>query len=200
MLKSNIIAILMLSALSTDSLASFNVSLSGSTSKSAFGLESHERSNVSASFAVGLARFVRLGLTHRRSFEKKKGLRRQRLSDERTIYYEFVDDTEVLTSSIDLTVILYHGQVSPFIFGGAARRDYFSETVNPFESNKFSIENDIVPNYGLGLSIMLSREFSLKLTQTYTEGEKIELSPIGEEIKSKTTDSFSQIGISYRFQ
>ena len=184
--------------MSESSLASIHIGLSGSTSSSHFSLESHKRSSVSASFAVGVARFLRIGLTHRRSFEKKKGLKKNQISETQFIYYEFQDDTEVITSSIDLTAVLYQGPISPFIFGGAARRDYYSEVIYPGNINKTSVTNDIVPNYGLGVSIYLSREFSLKITQTYTAGEKKQLTADGTEKKVKTTDSYTQLGITYR--
>ncbi len=52
-----------------------------------------------------------------------------------------------------------------------------------------------MPNYGLGISIALSKDFSLKLTHTKTIGQKVD--PVTAE-SSAVIDGSTELGISYK--
>ncbi|NRA68706.1 MAG: hypothetical protein HRU19_29745 [Pseudobacteriovorax sp.] len=178
--------------------AAVSVGVSGSNSSSSFGLESNRSTTISASVAVGFLNFLRLGLTHRRSYEKKSGFKSERITEDLVAYTEFQDDTEAITNSFDLTAIIYKGLVSPFVFAGVAHRKYFSEVTIRNTIYRSRTTLPLVPNYGIGLSIRLNRDFSLKLTQTFTPGTKNTVDENGVEQEKKVTDSYSQIGITYQ--
>lgn len=181
-----------------DAYGAISVGLSGSTSQSSYSLETQKSSVVSANVSVAITRFLRIGLTHRRSFLEKSGLKKTQSEDQtQTIYFEFEDNTDVVSNSIDLTVVLYPGQISPFVFGGVARRDYYTEVRYPFSESKGQTTLPAVPNYGVGFAVQLNRNFSLKITHTFTPGISTTLED-GEEITESVNDTYTQLGISYR--
>ena len=173
-----------------------SVGLSGASSKSNYSLETQKSSIISANVSVSFLSFLRVGLTHRRSFTEKTGLKKAETPSQ-VIYYEFEDNTDIITNSIDLTAVLYPGVVSPFVFGGIARRDYYTEVRYPGSEAKGETTLPAVPNYGAGLAIRLSHQFSLKITQTYTPGIATTIEN-GEEVSRVINDTYSQIGISYQ--
>ncbi len=178
--------------------ASIRIGLSGSASKSNFSLETHRTSAISANVSLAITDYFHVGITHRRSFENKSGLRRAEVSgDQSYVYLPFEDNTESITNSVDLTAYLYQGQVSPFIFGGVARRDYYSEIEYLEQRIRSRTTLFPVPNYGLGAAIILSREFRLRITQTYTPGVRTVIED-GEEKSNVVKDSYTQIGITYQ--
>ncbi|SMF72928.1 hypothetical protein SAMN06296036_12746 [Pseudobacteriovorax antillogorgiicola] len=181
--------------MSQNSFGSISIGLSGATSTSNYSLETQKSSIISGNISLAIASFLRIGLTHRRSFVEKSGLRKE-ATDTSTLYYEFEDNTDIVTNSIDLTAILYHGRVSPFVFGGVARRDYFTEVRYPGSTTKFRETLKAVPNYGLGIAIHLNRHFRLKITQTYTPGVRVDLVD-GQEVKEDVNDTYTQIGVNY---
>ena len=182
----------------TPANANIRIGLSGSASKSNFSLETHRTSAISANISLAISNYVHIGLTHRRSFENKSGLKRTEASgSEDYVYLPFEDNTENITNSIDLTVYLYQGQVSPFIFGGVARRDYYTEIEYLDQRVKSRTTLFPVPNYGLGAAIILSREFQLRITQTYTPGVRTVIEN-GEEKSDIVKDSYTQIGVTYK--
>lgn len=188
---------LLLLTISAPSYAIVSIGLSGANSTSNFSLETQDSSIISANISLGIASFLQVGLTHRRSFQKKTGLKKQTLSDNTSLYYQFIDNTDIITNSLDLTVILYKDVVSPFIFGGIAKRHYFTELETPFGKSSSSKAMDPVPNYGLGLAIQVNSKFSIKITRTYTPGLKTDLVD-GEERDQEVLDTYTQVGIGYR--
>ena len=80
--------------------------------------------------------------------------------------------------------------MAPFVFGGVAQREYFTEYRIPNQTTKLSLKDDL-PNYGLGLQIRLNRHFSLKLSQTFTPGTSVSLDE--NEVEKDILDSHSQV-------
>ena len=191
------ILLTMLLTVGESALGAISIGLSGASSQSNYSLETQKSSILIANVSIGIASFLRIGLTHRRSFEKKAGLKKAQVSDTQIIYYEFEDNTDIVTNSVDLTAILYPGVVSPFVFGGVARRDYYTEVRYPGSASKGKTTLPAVPNYGLGIAVQLSRQFSLKITQTYTPGLSTTIED-GEEVSKAVNDTYTQIGIGYR--
>mgnify|MGYP003683318259 CR=1 FL=1 len=182
--------------ISSSAEAAISIGLSGAASQSNYSLETQKSSILSANVSLGIASFLRIGFTHRRSFQEKSGLKKS-TSDSGTIYYEFEDNTDIVTNSVDLTAILYPGRISPFVFGGVARRDYYTEVRYPGSESKGETTLPAVPNYGLGFAVQLNRSFSLKITRTYTPGITTSLED-GEEVDEVVNDTYTQLGISYR--
>lgn len=180
----------------SDFLGAVTIGLSGATSHANYSLETQKSSIISANISLDIATFVRVGLTHRRSFQEKSGLKK--VTDQVvTEYHRFEDNTDIITNSIDITVILYPGYISPFVFGGIARRDYFTEVLYRGLRSKGETTLAAVPNYGLGVAIQINRDFSLKVTRTFTPGIRTILED-GLEVSEVINDTYTQLGINYR--
>jgi hypothetical protein len=114
------------------------------------------------------------------------------------MYYEFKDDTKEVTNFCDLTVILYQGMVSPFVFGGVARKDYYTKVSYPGTTYTSHIPLPLSQRYGLGVSLTLNREFRMKITQTFSPGVKIDLVDNTTEVAKKFVGTTTEVGISMR--
>lgn len=181
---------------SNNALSSVHIDLKGSGSRYNLDAENHESTSVSGSIAFGFFNYLRLGVTHRRSITHKDGYRIT-TSNGRSIYYSFDDKVETRTTSVDLTIFLYHGTISPFIFGGYAYKDYYIRYVQPDTIYNKHIKEPDSYRYGVGLSIRLNRDFQLKISQTFTPGKKLEIKDgIAEE--EETIETYTEVGISYR--
>ncbi len=192
-----IVGSLILTLFAGSALGQVNIGLSGYGSRSNAGLETYRSASGSVSLSFGVGDHVLLGLTHRQSFENKEGLKKASSSDGADVYLPFSDDTESTTNSFDLTLILYNGQVSPFIFGGVAKKDYRTEIDIEGRHVVSSVTLFPVPTYGFGFGIMLSREFNLKISQTYSPGVQTVIEG-GEEKSQMVRDTYTQVGISYK--
>lgn len=183
---------------SSKAAATVNIGLSGAASTSNFSLETHRSTALSANISMGLWSLIHIGLTHRRAFENKSGYKKATVDDGSFAYLPFQDNTESVTNSVDLTLFLTQGTISPFIFGGVARRDYFTEI--EFQDQRVRSTTTLypVPNYGVGAAIRLSLQFQLNITHTFTPGVRTTLDDEGNEKNSVVKDSYTQMGISYR--
>ena len=77
-------------------------------------------------FVIGIILFVCFHI--RRSFDNKVGLKKQENVEAKSYdYLPFEDNGISTTNSVDLTIIPYNGVISPMVFGGLARRDYYNE-------------------------------------------------------------------------
>jgi hypothetical protein len=182
----------------TSAQAAINISLSGSSEISNAALERYRSNSVSANVSLGLGNHFLLGITHRRSFDNKMGLKRAENAETKTLeYIPFEDNGESTTNSFDLTIIPYNGVISPMVFGGVARRDYYNEI--QFMGSRIVSRQTMfpIPNYGFGTIIQLGAGMHLKITQTYSPGVKTTLED-GEEISRLVKDSYTQIWLGYR--
>lgn len=175
--------------------AGVSVGLSGSGSQNNAGLESYQTSSGTVSLSMNLGEYIRVGANHRRAFEHRKGLKANG-----DTYYRFKNDLDSSIYSLNLTLVLYNGLVSPYIFGGIANKYYTNKFTYDFDqpivhTSKFSLTE--VPTYGFGVAIFLNRSFSLKISQTYSPGKVIDIDPQGNETEDKALDSYTQVGISY---
>ena len=113
------------------------------------------------------------------------------------VYIPFKDQSETISNSINLTVILYRGFASPFIFGGVTRKDYTSTVTLGDQSSTQKFSMPIAPNFGAGISFKISRSFSFKITETLSPGLQTYFDDSGEEQKKKVNDTYTELGISY---
>ena len=192
------LAILFLTTISTTASAYFSLDLTGMRSDDYVDLEEHVDTTMTASLLMGLGDYVIVSLGHQREMDNKHGYHKTQTSDGNIMYYKFEDDSEVITTFSDLTVILYNGMFSPFVFGGIARKDYYSTISYPGTVYKSHMPLPLIHRYGFGFSITLSREFRLKITQTFSPGVRIELVDQTEEVPQKYVSTTTEIGISMR--
>ena len=185
--------------------AAVSLGLSGSASNNNLGLETSHNNAVAANLNLDLSVYFRVGVTHRRSIDTGEGFKRLKDSAGAEQYVEFESQTRTITNSVDLIVVLYNGVISPYVFGGVAKKEYSTSTscAALCTENPGSVTLFPVPNYGFGAGISLNKEFSLKISQTYSPGVATVLEngfPASEEGVLKTRyvrDSYTQIGISY---
>ncbi len=182
----------------TRAQAAISISLSGSSELSNAALERYRSNSISANVSLGLGQHFLIGLTHRRSFDNKVGLKKQENVEAKVYeYLPFEDNGISTTNSMDLTIIPYNGMISPMVFGGLARRDYFNEI--SFMGSRIVSRQTMfpIPNYGFGTIIHLGAGMQLKITQTYSPGIQTTLED-GQEISRIVKDSYTQIWLGYR--
>lgn len=183
--------------LSPQALA-LSIGLSGSGSSNNGGLEHSTTSSGTLSISTELGSYLRIGISTRKAFEKVRGLK---YDDSSNSYFNFRADRETTIHSLNMTVILYNGIVSPYVFGGIANKYYESKaTYDLAQSITVTSKSTLkgVPTYGFGAAIFLNRQFNLKISQTYIPGEKTTLGPTGEEEAEDVIDHYTQIGITYK--
>lgn len=198
------VIIAMVALLPSPIIAGVAIGLSGSAANNNLGLETSRNNAVSANVNFDILEWLRIGFTHRRSLESGTGYKRYSEGG-REFFVEFDSETRQTINSLDLIVVLYNGIVSPYIFGGVAHKDY-EVAVNCSAVCSTNAHRTMFPveNYGFGVGIYLSREFSLKISETYspgyaivTEGGLPVLDDLGNELVRKRRDSYTQIGITY---
>lgn len=172
-------------------LAGVQFSLRGSQSNSNAGLQEVKSSSGSAGVSFDLGSYVRLGYTFSAQTQSAKGW----VEDEDTSNYYIYDSRSIMTSSgIDLTLILYAGEVfTPYILAGGAMKSYDIETYQENKGRKKNVGKIPSPTGGAGLSIRIGKQFSLTLSQHYSVGIK---EVPGQESES-AIDVSSQVGIQY---
>ena len=182
----------------TSAFAGVEINLSGSNATSSNNLEKSTTHAVSGNIGLGLGDFVSIGLTHRRSYINNTGFKKGRSADGTAyVYNPFTERTESITSSIDLTLIPFSGTVSPFIFGGVARRDYYNQF--DYQGSRITSTQTLypVPNYGGGVAIQLGGSFQLKITQTFSPGKQTSVND-GVESEKEVRDSYTELWLGYK--
>lgn len=182
---------------STPSLAGLNLELAGSGSQSNAGLTQQKDSSGSVSVGMDMGTHFQIGLSHRESIRDQSGLR-EIINGTTASYEAFASRTHAIINSVNFTIILYNGVISPYVFGGIARHQYNTEimTLTTESQDKFTIP--MVPNYGFGFAIYLNENFSLKITQTFSPGIKTTLDTTGQKVDKIVKDSYLDIGIRYK--
>ena len=145
---------------------------------------------------VGLGNSFRLGYTNR--FDTVTATWYKQDYDFKRYYYE-ESRTDVASNSINLSLILYYGDLFiPYIQAGAVVKDYYmieksggvTYVINPDQSGP-------EPSAGAGLHIVLSKSFNLKLSYTVSPGVKIQ-SPSEPDKMRTVLDSTTAMGIVYK--
>jgi|GEM_PF-890357 len=187
----------------TQAFAAAQLGLSGYRSANQAGMQQSDSSLLSASLSFDIFTMLQLGYTFRNESVNSYG---KRENESTSKYVNFKDYRETLKQSLDLTIIPFTTQlVIPFVFGGIAQKTYIfqgqAEDINdnePFQTVIRPGEGgnpSWVWNGGFGMKIPLSKDFSIKVTQTYSEGRKID-----EEQKVKQVlDTYTEYSIVYAF-
>ncbi|MEI8027048.1 MAG: hypothetical protein WCI18_11935 [Pseudomonadota bacterium] len=182
--------------LASVSYAGVDIGLDGSASNYDMGLQNNKRSMISGSVDVGLGNYFRLGFTHRVDTMTASGYKQDSASK---LYYYEESRTDVASNSLNLSLILYYGDLFiPYIQAGAVVKDYYmieksggvTYVINPEQSGP-------EPSAGAGLHIVLSKEFNLKLSYTVSPGVKIQ-SPSEPQKVTAVLDSTTAVGVVYK--
>jgi hypothetical protein len=191
--------LLLAALIGSNAQATVSINLSGSAENSSAALEKSQVHSVSASVGMNLGSHFMVGLTHRRAYTNRTGLKRgaDRLTGE-PYYVTFEEREQSVINSVDLTIIPFNGLVSPFVFGGVARRDYFSRSDMLGTRTNNTAVLFPVPNYGGGLAVQLGMGFELKITQTFTPGKETRLMEDGTENSQDVIDTYSQLWLGYK--
>jgi hypothetical protein len=188
-LRSAIIAAFVMNA--SFAQAAINLSLGGSHSQSNAGYQKIESGAGSAGISIDLGDYFRVGYTHRQELAATTGYQLKEASKE---YVFFQSLSHVTSNAVDLTLILYAGEiVTPFIFAGVNVKHYSTDNR---ESDGTYEHLDLVypgPQGGAGLGIRLNQKFSLKVTYTMSPG----VTQIPGQAANQTLDTYTQLGITY---
>jgi hypothetical protein len=157
-------------------------SLAASTSNVPY--TTYESTYGSASLAFDLGRYVRLGFTHSQEIQVSDGYKAVEEEDasadatpagtteDGKLLIKTVSRTHVISNSIDLTLILYEGDIFvPYLMGGAVIKQYkfqMQEGETTQAPNKVTVGP--VPNIGVGVGMRLNKDFTLKLSYIASPG------------------------------
>jgi hypothetical protein len=185
-------AILILSTITSQTAFSgVHISLGGSHSESNAGYQKIVSGAGSAGLSFDIGGYTRLGYTFRQETDATTGYQ---LNSAGTNYVYFRKNATVTSNSVDLTLILYAGDIfTPFVFAGVVKKQYsthIQDATGSVESYAYPYAG---PQGGAGLGVRLSQKFSLKTTYTMSNGYTV---IPGQELQ-QTVDSYTQVGITY---
>jgi hypothetical protein len=176
--------------LPTTTYAGMHISLDGKHSESNAGYQKIVSGAASAGLSFDMGGYTRLGYTHRQEVDSTTGYQ---VNSAGTGFVYFKKSSLVTSNSIDLTLILYAGDLfTPFVFGGVVSKQYATRIADSDGVESYSYP-DMGPQGGAGLGIRLSQKFSLKVTYTMSKG----VAAIPGQQAQETIDSYTQAGISY---
>lgn len=180
------------------------LSLMGNASRNNESSQVSYKKMDSKTFSVGAAVDVgtnlRLGVTHKQLFSSVDGMEKKRLTND---YYNAPGNAHVTANSLDLTIILYSGELlTPYLLAGFVFKKYEFESTKEDEAGGIYVEQTTAPfqgpfpSGGGGLGLKVNRSVSLKFQYTIT--------PVPVQNPNETTSHFAndtdgQIGLSYQF-
>jgi hypothetical protein len=203
-LWSNISFLLALAWLPNVANAGMHLTLGGSNSVSNAGYQKIQAGAASGSLAFDLGDYFRLGYSYRQELSITSGYTEAK--DESGVvskdaagdatYVKFLNMSRVTSQSVDLTVVLYAGEIfMPYVFVGVVNKNY--EIDNQIEGQpieRIRLPMPASPNGGVGMGIRLNQKFSLKMSYTMSQGFKQLPGQIDPE---RTIDTYTQVGITY---
>jgi hypothetical protein len=168
--------------------------LSGNTQNSNLIFQSVRSRIISGTAALDIGSFMRLGVTHRQKFEDNQEYVLISDADPNNIIVENTKSSIHQTSnSLDLTLVLYEGAlITPYINGGVVFKNY---RITSSDADNKSVVLPPQPSGGFGLGIMLSREFSLKISYTISPGMR--WNP-DRSRADRVLDNYTELGITYK--
>ena len=129
------LCILLSGAYAPNSFGTVYVTGSVSASTSNVPMQTNESQAGSGSLAVDLGQYIRIGLTHKQEFQVSSGYKDTSEADTTSTtetpanYVEVASRTHVVSNSLDLTLILYEGQIFlPYLTIGGVIKNYRFET------------------------------------------------------------------------
>lgn len=193
-----LLAFLQLTFFSQIALSAVHFGVSGNVAKNTLGLEEHRSQAWKGSVGFDLGRYFRIGFSARQQITRESGHKDVDESEDTEDLKEYESKVRLVTYSTDLMVALYAGQIfTPFIFGGYGVNRFQVENFREDQGTDTAEGSYPAPNYGVGLAISLNRNFSLKITNTWTIG--IRTNPEDTEDQEFVQDNSLDIGISYKF-
>ena len=198
MLKTSIVGMAIASACfalaeRAEAVASFT--LSGKVGSSTIPLQSSETRSGSGTVDFDMGPYLRLGFTYQQDNTIKDGYKKS--ATDSSQYNRYSEQSTFVMRSVDLTIILYNGELLiPYIFGGVARIESQTKVVSDNEEPEFNKSVvPIVPTGGAGFGLRLNKQFTLKFSNRWLPGTR-QLDPVAQP--ESVIDSQMQVGISYQ--
>ena len=194
------LAVGLLLGASGSAYSTVHVTGSVSASTSNVPMQTFESQAASGSLGIDLGNYIRLGVTHKQEFQISSGYKDTSTSTEPTTatstYVEFYSRTHIVSNSLDLTLILYEGQIFlPYLTLGAVVKNYRFETQEEGQASEIRKGSmGPVPNVGGGIGFRLNKDFTLKFAFTASPG--LAQDP-GEEKPTSTWDRNTSVGLTY---
>jgi hypothetical protein len=179
--------------------SAIHVGLSGSAATNNLGLEEHHSQAGKASIATDLGSYFRLSLSGQYRTETEEGHKdiAQEGETERLVAYSA--ETDQTAYALDLIAVLYSGElVTPFVFAGMAIKSYIINMDTQGEGHQHYSDSYPAPDYGVGLAFSLNKNFSLKITNTWSIGVRID--PEDTSKVKRVRDIQTDIGLSYKIE
>lgn len=186
--------------LSQQASAVIYLSVAGSSANNTVPYTRYSSRGMSGGISMDMGEYLRLGFTHRQEFSSSLGYSTLKSSTAENCnnasdceYYE--TEAHTSTNSVDLTVILYNGEIFvPYVMGGIAYKTFTSKTVKAETTKEVGPYSYPAPQGGFGMGIRLNKQFTLKVSHTISPGVLQE--PGADEVQ-KTLDSYTQVGVTY---
>jgi len=159
-------------------------------------MQRRERRIVSGSLNIGITQYARIGFTKRIETDVTKG--RRLLDANLNVYENFRTTVIEERDSADLFIVLYHGLVSPFIFGGVVHKRYKQQqnydisTVG--ETVEYRPKDKPAPNAGVGLSIPLNYNLSIRISRSWSPGKEVDF----DGAEHKKLDVQTDVSLNYQ--
>jgi hypothetical protein len=179
-----------------------SITASYGTSTQNVGYEQYQSERFSAGFSLNLGLYFRLDFSHGQEFKKNTGYKELSTAEDEVQSFQYFESlTKVETYGSNLSVILYAGETFvPYIFGGVVRSVYEIKFVTEDSTTRteFSTKTApiVVPTGGIGIGLMLNRNFSLKMSHTLRPG--VQQIPGKEAVK--VYDTTTDVGLTYEFK
>lgn len=190
--------IIILGFISQNLSAAIYLSADGSYGKFNKYLERTESIGAKGSIAADINSNFRVSYSYKYVIEKVKGYQ-DYTSGSSVSLYQISSRTLTRIHAVDLIGVLFNGRYFvPFVFGGAAYKLYDMKYQNAAVNGVYNVHKKLGPveNFGAGLSIALSSAFSLKVTNTWSPGIKLEPEEYLSSEGKKVYDSVTEVGIS----
>ncbi len=168
--------------------------------------QTYESRYGSASLSFDIFSFIRIGYTHSQEFKSTEAYSRVATEGDATAAVEdkscaacvhSFNSTLTLANSVDLTLILYQGDVVvPYLMAGAIVKTYkFTRQLENGPKESATLPSPPVPNLGAGVGIRLNKDFTLKLSYIASPGQ----AQLPGEIEARSIwDKNATVGLSYQ--
>lgn len=185
--------------ISDRALAFMSFSLSGKVGSSTIPLQNSETRSGSGTIDFDMGQYMRLGFTYQQDYTTKEGytLISKADPDLESSYTKYSERSIFTMKSIDLTLILYSGELfMPYIFGGVARIETQTKLITDDGDPQYTTSiAPMVPTGGAGFGLRLNKQFTLKFSNRWIPGTR-QLKPLGKT--EPVVDTQMQVGISYQ--
>jgi len=182
--------------ISNQAKAGIHLAVDGSSSNNDMGLQNNKRSMIRGSVSFDVGSHLRVGITHRLDTMVSSGYRQ---SSSTLNYYFEKNQTDVASNSLDLTLILFYGDLFvPYVQAGAIVKDYYvKEQSGGITYILDPGKSPTQPSAGAGLNIVLTKQFNLKLSYDVSPGYKIS-SPNEQNNIQMVLDTTTSMGLVYQ--